>query len=397
MSTLLAFEDALEEIKRSASVRVEQQTIPLITAVGRILAMDVIAGLSVPPHDNSAMDGYAIACTDWQTGKPFTVSQRIAAGQHPQPLTPGTCARIFTGANIPNGANTVIMQENAQLSGEKVVFNEPPEQGDNIRPKGQDVQKGQTVINAGEKITPMHIGLLSSLGVTDVTVYKPLKVGILTTGDELIPAGENLKAGQIYNSNGPMLSALVIQAGHHVSHCIHAADTLEDTKAALKTLTQSCDVILSSGGVSVGEEDHVKGALEQLGKVHLWKIAIKPGKPLVHATLQGVPFLGLPGNPSSTLVTYHWFARLLLAICSGQIAERPQSYLVDAGFNGGKAIQRDEFLRVSIGKDGLAYAHSQQSSGALLAACESQGYLHVKANTQVEYGCAYSFYPFSGF
>lgn len=397
MSTLLAFEDALEEIKRSASVRVGQQTLPLMNAVGRILATDVIAGISVPPHDNSAMDGYALACVAWHAGKHFNVSQRIAAGQHPEPLTAGTCARIFTGANIPAGADTVIMQENAQLVGDKVVFSEQPTISDNIRPKGQDMQAGQTVIKAGVKITPIHIGLLSSLGITDVIVYKQLNVGILTTGDELISTGSNLKAGQIYNSNGPMLSALVTQAGHNVSHCIHAADTLEDTKSALKTLIQSCDVILSSGGVSVGEEDHVKSALEKLGKVHLWKIAIKPGKPLIHATLQGIPFLGLPGNPSSTLVTYHWFAQLLLSMCSGQIAELPQPYHVDAGFNRNKVIQRDEFLRVSIGKDGLAYAHSQQSSGALLAAAESQGYLHVKANTQVEYGHSYPFYPFSAF
>ena len=397
MAALLAFEDALEEIKRSASILVEQQTIPLINALGRILAEDVIAGISVPPHDNSAMDGYALASQDWQNGKRFTVSQRVAAGQHPQPLMPGTCARIFTGANIPSGADTVVMQENAELEGDKVIFTKPPTSSDNIRPLGQDIQAGQTVVKAGDKITPMHIGLLSSLGITNISVYKPLQVGILTTGDELIPPGNTLNTGQIYNSNGPMLSALVTQAGHQVKHCLHAADTVKDTKNALQTLMKSCDVILSSGGVSVGEEDHVKGVLEELGKVHLWKIAIKPGKPLVHATLDGVPFLGLPGNPSSSLVTYHWFARLLLSICAGQTAERTQPYLVDAGFNRSKTIQRDEFLRVSIGNDGLAYAHPQQSSGALLAACESQGYLHVKANTQIEYGHSYSFYPFSGF
>ena len=397
MAALLAFEDALEEIKRSASILVEQQTIPLINALGRILAEDVIAGISVPPHDNSAMDGYALASQDWQDGKRFTVSQRVAAGQHPQTLMPGTCARIFTGANIPSGADTVVMQENAELEGDKVIFTKPPTSSDNIRPLGQDIQAGQTVVKAGDKITPMHIGLLSSLGITNISVYKPLQVGILTTGDELIPPGNTLNTGQIYNSNGPMLSALVTQAGHQVKHCLHAADTVKDTKNALQTLMKSCDVILSSGGVSVGEEDHVKGVLEELGKVHLWKIAIKPGKPLVHATLDGVPFLGLPGNPSSSLVTYHWFARLLLSICAGQTAERTQPYLVDAGFNRSKTIQRDEFLRVSIGNDGLAYAHPQQSSGALLAACESQGYLHVKANTQIEYGHSYSFYPFSGF
>ncbi|NVK72306.1 MAG: molybdopterin molybdotransferase MoeA [Oceanospirillaceae bacterium] len=397
MSALLAFEDALEEIKRSASVRVDKQTIPLINAVGRVLADSISAKISVPPHDNSAMDGYAIASSDWQAGKQFTVSQRIPAGHHPEVLIPGTCARIFTGANIPAGADTVIMQENAQLMGDKVIFNEQPEAADNIRPRGQDMHMGQTVIKAGEKITPIHIGLLSSLGITDVTVFKQLNVGILTTGNELIPAGEQLSNGQIYNSNGPMLSALVNHAGYHVRHCLHAADTPEDTEIALKTLIQSCDIILSSGGVSVGEEDHVKGVLEKLGEVHLWKIAIKPGKPLVHATLDGIPFLGLPGNPSSTLVTYHWFARLLLSIYSGEMAELPQPYLVNAGFNRDKTIKRDEFLRVSIGKDGLAYAHPQQSSGALLAACESQGYLHVKANTQVEYGYSYPFYPFSGF
>lgn len=397
MSTLLAFEEALEAIKQSASVRVEQQIIPLTSSVGRILATDIVASICVPPNANSAMDGYALATNDWQAGKQFSISQRVAAGHAPQPLMPGTCARIFTGANIPAGADTVIMQENAQIVGEKVAFNEPPRQGDNIRPKGQDMQTGQTVAQAGETLSPMHIGLLSSLGITDVTVYKPLRVGILTTGDELIAPGETLQAGQIYNSNGPMLSALVTQAGHLVSHCIHAADTPKDTEDALQILLESCDIILSSGGVSVGEEDHVKSVLEKLGTVHLWKIAIKPGKPLVHATLKGTPFLGLPGNPSSTLVTYHWFARLLLSICSGQKAQFPQSYLIDAGFNRSKTITRDEFLRVSIGQDGLAYAHPQQSSGALLAACQSQGYLHIKANTQIEYGHSYSFYPFSGF
>lgn len=397
MSTMLTFEDALQEIKQSATLRVVPQTIALSNAAGRILAKDIAADIFVPPHDNSAMDGYALARGDWQADKIFTISQRIPAGQSAQPLVPGTCARIFTGANIPSGADTVIMQEDTKCVDDHVAFAHPPKKGDNIRTKGQDMQAGQTVIKAGEKISPMHIGLLSSLGITNITVYKPLRVGILTTGDELIPAGETLKAGQIYNSNGPMLKALVTQAGHQVEQCLHAADSPEDTEAALKTLLQSCDVILSSGGVSVGEEDHVKGVLEKLGTVHLWKIAIKPGKPLVHATLEGIPFLGLPGNPSSTLVTYHWFARLLLSICSGQKAELPPSYLVDAGFNRTNPIQRDEFLRVFIGQDGLAYAHPQQSSGALLAACESQGYLHVKANTQIDYGCSYSFYPFSGF
>ena len=397
MSTLLAFEEALKAIEDSASLRVSDEVIALPNATGRILAKDIVANIFVPPYDNSAMDGYALAAKDWQAGKSFVISQRVPAGQHPTPLEAGTCARIFTGASIPEGADTVVMQEEAQAVNGKVIFNQQPPSQDNIRPKGQDIKAGQTVAKAGQKLTPMHIGLLSSLGITQVSVYKPLRVGILTTGDELVPAGENLAPGQIFNSNGPMLSALVTQAGHLVSQCLHAADTPEDTEATLKTLMASSDVILSSGGVSVGEEDHVKTVLEKLGTVHLWKIAIKPGKPLVHASLDGIPFIGLPGNPSSTLVTFHWFARLLLSVCSGQVANRPQPYLVDAGFNRTKTIQRDEFIRVAIGDDGLAYAHPQQSSGALLAACESQGYLHIKANTPIEYGCSYSFYPFNGF
>lgn len=396
MSTLLAFEDALKNIERSADVRVTKLTLPLQDALGRILAQDVVAEIAVPPHDNSAMDGYALAFSDWQEGKAFVVSQRMAAGQQPTPLEAGTCARIFTGANIPSGADTVVMQENTQIIDDFVVFN-APKQGDNVRPQGQDMQIGQTVLSSGTTITAIHVGLLSSLGLTQVCVYQRLRVGILTTGDELVPPGTPLQNGQIYNSNGPMLCALVTQAGYEISHCLHAMDTPKATEAALNTLITSSDVIISSGGVSVGEEDHVKQVLETLGTVHLWKIAIKPGKPLVHATLNGIPFLGLPGNPSSTLVTFHWFARLLLSVCSGANTQHPQGYLVGVGFERKRAIQRDEFLRVTIGKDGLAYAHAQQSSGALLAACESQGYLHIKANTPIEMSQRYSFFPFTAF
>lgn len=394
---LMAFEDALQEIKLSASCRVKKQKVSVADSVGRVLAEDIVATISVPPSDNSAMDGYALAAADWQEGKPFVVSQRIAAGQTPIPLEAGTCARIFTGAHIPEGADTVVMQENARLDGDNPIFVQRPMEQGNIRPKGQDITEGQTVLRSGDKITPMHVGLLSSLGITEVCVFEQLKVGILTTGDELIKAGETLSADQIYNSNGPMLSALVAQAGHQVVHCLHAKDSPEETESALKALISSCDVILSSGGVSVGEEDHVKGVLEKLGTVHLWKIAIKPGKPLVHATLEGVPFLGLPGNPSSTLVTYHWFARLLLSVCSGQPPIMPQAFMVQAGFDRQKVIKRDEFLRVSIERDGRAYPHAQQSSGALLAACESQGYFHIKANAVIESGHAYPFYPFTSF
>ncbi|AEF55623.1 gephyrin-like molybdotransferase Glp [Marinomonas posidonica] len=396
MSSLLAFEEALTAIEQAASVRVKTETLPLTKSLGRILANNIVAPINVPPQANSAMDGYAIAYQDWQDGKAFTVSQRIAAGQAPTPLQTGTCARIFTGAILPAGADTIIMQENAQIEAEQVCFHPSPQQSDNVRPSGQDMKQGQTIAFAGQKLSAMQIGLLASLGITQITVFTPLKVGILTTGDELIPAGSSLKSGQIYNSNGPMLAALVSEAGHKVTCSLHAADTPEATEQALQQLIKECDVILSSGGVSVGEEDHVKGVLEKLGTLHLWKIAIKPGKPLVHASLEGIPFLGLPGNPSSTLVTFHWFARLLLSVCAGAQATRPEAYKIKAGFNRHRAIQRDEFLRVTI-RQGKAHPHAQQSSGALLAACESQGYLHIRAQELVKEDQEYDFYPFHSF
>jgi len=396
MSNLLPFEEALTAIEKAATVRVASETLPLSKALGRILAENIVAPINVPPQANSAMDGYAIAYQDWQDDKAFVVSQRIAAGQAPQPLQAGTCARIFTGAILPAGADTIIMQENAQVEAEQVRFLSTPQQGDNVRPSGQDMQQGQTVALSGQQLSAMKIGLLASLGITQVSVFQPLRVGILTTGDELIPAGSSLQTGQIYNSNGPMLEALVAEAGHMVTCSLHAADTPAATEQALQQLTTECDVILSSGGVSVGEEDHVKHVLEKLGTLHLWKIAIKPGKPLVHASLDGVPFLGLPGNPSSTLVTFHWFARLLLSVCAGAQATRPKAYTVKAGFRRSKAIQRDEFLRVTI-QQGKAHPHAQQSSGALLAACESQGYLHIKARESVEENQEYDFYPFNSF
>ncbi|SBS32698.1 Molybdopterin molybdenumtransferase [Marinomonas spartinae] len=401
MPELLPFEEALKAIEDGASQLVASEAIPLMDSLNRIAAQDICAQQAVPAFDNSAMDGYAFRIEDWQSDKRFPVSQRIPAGYAPERLTPNTCARIFTGANIPTGANIVVMQEEADVSKQSVRFpfskSNSPKQGDNIRPKGQDIQLGQTVLAKGTKITPMHIGLLSSLGLTELKVFKPLRVGILTTGDELVPAGHPLQKGQIYNSNGPMLMALVRHSGYVVANCLHAEDTSEATEKAITELLQCSDVILSSGGVSVGEEDHVKSILQKLGSVHLWKIAIKPGKPLVHATLSGIPFLGLPGNPSSTLVTYHWFARRLLAKSAGQSLTCDRPYPVIAGFSREKTIKRDEFIRVAIGDDGLAYAHPQQSSGALLAACESQGYLHIKAHSNVEYGNHYDFYPFTGF
>lgn len=395
-SPLLPFTQALAEIQANSQLLVGTESISLAHSLGKILAQDIFAGLDIPPAANSAMDGYVMRFEDWQADKVFEISQRIPAGQAPVDLKENTVARIFTGAEIPNNADLVIMQENATVCDKGVSFAQTPKQNDNIRPQGQDVQKGARVLEKGIRLEPQHLGIIASLGIEKITVFKALKVGILTTGDELIAPGKILDKGQIYNSNGPMLQALVEKLGYKVESYQHANDNHAETESILAKMALSCDIILSSGGVSVGEEDHVKNVIEANGELLLWKIAIKPGKPLVHGHVFDTPFIGLPGNPSSTLVTFHWFATIALAVSSGLIVTPVQGFNIQASFSRHHSIKRDEFLRVSI-VNGKAQAHPQQSSGALSAACHSNGYLHIPAGEIIEENKSFMFYPFSSF
>ncbi|WP_417553307.1 molybdopterin molybdotransferase MoeA [Marinomonas fungiae] len=396
MAPLLPFKEAIEHIKGALERVTQIETTPLNQALGRVLAEDVISSIQVPPADNSAMDGYALCASDLEHTDSLLVSQRIAAGCAPTPLTANSCARIFTGAEIPAGANAVVMQENTELVGDSVRFLNPVRINDNIRPAGQDIALGATVLEKGKRLSAIDIGVLASIGITEIQAFTPLKVGILTTGDELQVAGQPLAAGQIYNSNGPLIESLVASAGHHVSLRLHAMDSVDATESALKQLSECSDVIISSGGVSVGEEDHVKATIEQNGQLHLWKIAIKPGKPLVFANVFGTPFIGLPGNPSSTLVTFHLFARLALATAAGEQLELPDPIPVICAFERKSNKSRDEFLRVHV-NHGVATPHSQQSSGALLAASQTDGYLHVPAQQDVTLNSYFDFYPFNAF
>ncbi|RDL42664.1 molybdopterin molybdenumtransferase MoeA [Marinomonas piezotolerans] len=396
MATLMPFRDAIEHIKQTLTTVTTTESVPLSKAMGRILAQDVISEIDVPPAANSAMDGFAVRTSDLKDNASLTVSQRIAAGSAPMPLQSGTCARIFTGAEIPQGADAVVMQENTRQQENQITFLSQPTSHDNIRPAGQDIAAGATVFTKGKRITAIDIGVLASFGITQVEVYLPLKVGILTTGDELQSPGTPLSGGQIYNSNGPLLESLVVSSGHQVSLRLHAIDSVEATQTALKALSDCSDVIISSGGVSVGEEDHVKATIEQNGQLHLWKIAIKPGKPLVFANVYNTPFLGLPGNPSSTLVTFHLFARLALAKAAGEDLDLPKAIPVKSGFSRKGNQSRDEFLRVHI-NNGIATPHAQQSSGALLAASQTDGYLHIPAAHNVSPNDEFDFYPFCSF
>ncbi|MFT2112242.1 molybdopterin molybdotransferase MoeA [Marinomonas sp. 2405UD68-3] len=396
---MMPFKDALIAIEEASACIVGQEPTELNNALNRILAVDIIAEINIPPSDNSAMDGYALSVQDLEEGKPLAISQRIPAGIAPHSLQPKTCARIFTGATIPEGADTVIMQENTEFDQQgRIVFNHTAQKGNNVRLKGQDVKIGQRILTKGTRLQPQHIGMLASLGVYEVTCFKQLKVGVLTTGNELVPVETRiLKAGKIYNSNGPMLISLIQKLGHSAHSCLHVNDNIIETENALKSLSEDCDLILSSGGVSVGEEDHVKNAIEKNGSLSLWKVAIKPGKPLVFGDVFDTPFIGLPGNPSSSLVTFHWFARTAICAYSGEVIKHPKKFKVYPNFSRQKTISRDEFLRASLTEENKAVPHPQQSSGALFASCVCDGYLHIPANTSIDLNQRFDFYPFSSF
>ena len=306
---LIPVEAALERLlalAEAAPIR-DVEEVTLAAAEGRVLAADLHATLDLPPWPNSAMDGYALRVADW-TGEPLPVSQRIFAGQAPEPLQPGTCARIFTGAPVPAGADCVEMQENAEvLSDQRVRFTEALRAGQNIRPQGQETRAGELVLAAGTRLGPIELGLAATLGYAQVSVVRRVKVAVLSTGDELVEPGLPLGPGQIYNSNRRLLCSWLLRLGCEVVDAGILPDNLELTRKRLGELG-AVDLILSTGGVSVGEADYLGIALREAGELDLWKLAIKPGKPLTVGAYNDVPVIGLPGNPASTLVTFGYAA-----------------------------------------------------------------------------------------
>lgn len=370
MQSQLKLEDARRLLLDAAQAwqKKDCQCLGLDAATGRILAEDVVANINVPPADNSAMDGYALAATDGVKGATLAVSQTIAAGSVPRPLQPATAARILTGAEMPPGADCVIIQENVTLqtegAGDCITLNTDVQAGSNIRPRGQDISKGSKVLSRGDKLAAEHMGLLASMGVADVSVFKPLKVALLSTGDELVEPGTELSTGQIYNSNQPMLAALLRGMGCEVVLQQRVEDDHTATVNALRQASDIADVIISCGGVSVGDEDHVKAAVQSLGELDLWKVAMKPGKPLAFGCVAQTPFIGLPGNPVSAWVTFQLMVRSALTVMAGGRASELLSIKLDAQFERTKAGGRDEYARGRMVDGGVAL-FSQQSSGAL--------------------------------
>lgn len=390
MNNMLGLTDARELLLAQAQKyrktnSLETQMATLEHALGRVLAEDCISLLNVPPADNSAMDGYAINTHEAPSGATLPISQHIAAGAAPVSLAPNTCARILTGAEIPAGANAVIIQENCSLLDKAVRFQVETPVGNNIRKKGQDILCGEKVLIKGQCLRPQDLALLASINMPEVKVYKPLCVALISTGNELVLPGEHLKPGQIYNSNRFLLAGLLAQMNIQVVLEEIVGDTLEATCDALEKAAKISDVIISTGGVSVGDADFVKPAVNKLGELDLWKVAIKPGKPLAFGQVGNTPFVGLPGNPVSAFVTFVLLVHPYLQQLQGQNPTPVKIIQVPANFTKETFGQRDEYLRGRLTEKGVSI-HPQQSSGALSSVVWADCLVWIKAGEAVEKG-----------
>ena len=392
---LMPLEQALERLLAMADQAPLRETerVALADADGRVLATDLVSTLDLPPWSNSAMDGYALRLADW-SGEPLPVSQRIQAGQMPTPLAAGTCARIFTGAPVPAGADCVEMQENAEvLDDGRVRFTEALSLNQNIRPQGQETRVGEQVLPAGTRLGPIELGLAASLGHAELDVVRRVRVAVLSTGDELVDPGQPLAPGQIYNSNRRLLVSWLQRLGCEVIDAGILPDDLARTRARLAELGQA-ELILSTGGVSVGEADFLGVALREEGELALWKLAIKPGKPLTFGHFRGVPVIGLPGNPASTLVTFALLARPYLLRRMGVADVAPLAFEVPVGFTWVKPGNRREYLRGRL-ENGRVVIYPNQSSGVLRSAAWAEGLVEVLEGRTLAEGDRVRFIPLS--
>ena len=391
VASLTPLEDAITALLAKASPIDRTQVCHLDEALGKYLAEDIRSSVDVPPAANSAMDGYAIKCSEITPDGVYEVSDRIPAGQIGNQLAVGTVARIFTGAPIPLGADAVVMQENTEaVAGhdDQVKIKIVPSVSANIRPRGQDISQGTTILERGRKLGPQDLGLIASVGVAEVEVFKPLKIAIMSTGDELVEPAESLQAGQIYNSNRFVLAGLLKDLGMQVVDLGVIGDTQEATEEALRHGANGSDCIISTGGVSVGEEDYVRTVVEELGQLEIWRIAIKPGKPLAFGEVLGTPIFGLPGNPVSAFVGFLIIAQPYLLACQGGIETENEFYLGEADFDfmGGK---RKEYLRVraEVSRDRvLLKKFSEQGSGVMSSVSWANALAEVDVGQQVKSG-----------
>lgn len=393
-------EEALARLKERLHPVVETETgVPLAEASGRILATDVLAPRAHPPSTNSAVDGYAFAgpLTDVPAQMPL-VDGRSAAGVPYQAEVPvGHAIRILTGAVVPAGTDTVVLDEDCEVVDGVLHLNGSLKQRANTRQAGEDILSGDAIIAAGTRLAPTHISVLASVGVTQVDAFKPLRVGVLSTGDEVKPVGADVTDWQIYDANRPMLMSLVAQLGYQVVDLGHALDRAEEVVKALDAGAEQCDIILTSGGISAGDEDHVSKTLKAQGEISNWRIALKPGRPLALAMYKGTPVVGLPGNPVAAWVCTLRFAAPAMALLSGGEWFEPQGFEMQANFTKNKKPGRSELLRARV-RDGKVEVFSSEGSGRVTGLAWSEGLVELDESAQqIEPGVTVRYIPYSSF
>ncbi|MFM0637201.1 molybdopterin molybdotransferase MoeA [Paraburkholderia metrosideri] len=406
---MLSTAEALATLLSAASPITGTESIPTLDALNRVLSAAVISPLDVPPMNTSSMDGYAIRTADLAAkgNRRLPVSQRIPAGHAPEPLKPGTAARIFTGATVPPGADAIVMQEQTEAAGNEVTILHSPAPGEWITAQGADIRSGSIILPAGTRLTPQALGLAASVGCAELQVYRRVKVAVFFTGDELTMPGEPLKPGAIYNSNRFTLRGLLEKLGCDVTDYGIVPDKLDATRATLREAAQAHDLILTCGGVSVGEEDHVKPAVEAEGRLSMWQIAMKPGKPLAFGAVRRAAhqadaaasaetfFIGLPGNPVSSFATFLLFVRPFVLLLAGMQTVTPRALSLRADFTQNKADRRNEFLRARLNAAGGLDLFPNQSSAVLTSTVWGDGLIDNPPNHAISVGETVRFIPFS--
>jgi len=387
---LLSVDEALAQLLGGAKPVAEVEQVPTLAAAGRVLAQAQTSTMDVPPMDNSAMDGYAVRLSDLSSEKKLKITQRIAAGSVGTPLQPGTAARIFTGAPVPPGADAVVMQEHCSVSDDFVLIKKTPKKGEWIRLAASDIRKGGLVLAAGKRLLPQDTGLAASVGIKSLPVYRKLRLGLFFTGDELVMPGDPLSPGRIYNSNRFTLNGLASAFGCEVRDYGIVPDKLDLTRAVLRRAAGENDVIVTSGGVSVGDEDHVKPAVEAEGSLLMW-----PGRPLAFGTIKDSFFIGLPGNPVSSFVTFLIFVRPFLLKTQGQLEVAPRAIDARADFDWPEPDARREFLRVKWNAQGGLDLYPTQDSAVLTSTAWADGLVDNPAGRAIRKGEGVRFLPYS--
>jgi molybdopterin molybdotransferase len=393
---LLSVDEALEVLLAGAHAVAEIENVATLEATGRVLASAQRSELDVPPMDNSAMDGYAVRIADLGDGEArLRVAQRIPAGSVGVALAPGTAARIFTGAPVPPGADAIVMQEFCATDGDHVVVKKKPQRGEWIRPVGLDVKRGAVILAAGIKLRPQDIGLAASVGIKTLPVRRKVRLALFFTGDELVMPGDPLPPGRIYNSNRFTLNGLGQVYGCEIRDYGIVPDNLAATREALRRAATENDLIVTSGGVSVGDEDHVKPAVEAEGELLMWRIAMKPGRPLAFGKVGRAAFIGLPGNPVSSFITFLVFVRPFLLRMQGMAEVLPRSVALRADFDWPKPDPRREYLRVRFNAAGGLDLYPTQDSAVLTSTAWADGIVDNPAGHAIRKGDPVLFLPFA--